>query len=260
MKALFTLICCCAFSMAKAQAPYFPTGMTWEERMMDYHGDYAEWGPVETFEIGPDTIVNGQVYKQVFRDGELEPVCVREQDNVVWLLTDVNQQEIKLYDFNWESQQEITTQYLKYLYEEETHQLCTETFQTKNVATTYLGGTEVRYYREDFGRTTIWGIGDVIDLRRFGNFSHPHDCLLGFCMPQYILPGLTYKKVISIQRNGVEIYRSENYDEWIHTIPNAIQSPQTNKITTPLHDLSGRPLTTPPTRGVYIRDGRKVAK
>ena len=242
---------------AQWEAPFFPTGMTWKEQII-YQGEETQYDPIEIFEIGQDTIVNGQIYKQVKCNGHPEPVWVREQDNIIWLLTRVSPQEIKLYDFNWDDQQEITTEFFQE--SKDGYQLLTETFQTQDVKTTYLDKSEVQYYRKSFIRTTIRGIGNVIELNRDGNFDNHFTCLLGYCLPQHILPDLIYKKVISIQRNDVEIYRSDNIEDWIENIPNAIQYVWTDYSTYSLFDLQGRPLSTPPTRGMYIQNGKKVIK
>ena len=248
-------------SIANAQwdAPYFPTGMTWVERILDFDTGEPEWGDVDTFEIGNDTIINERTYKKVMCNGKQEPVWLREQDNIVWLLTDVSPQELKLYDFNWDDRQEITTEYFREC--DDDYQLLTETFPTKDVMATFLDGKEIQFCRQSFIRTTIREIGNVIELNRNGGIHDNHfTCLLGYCMPQHVLPGLTYKKVISIQRNGVEIYHSENFDDWIETIPNGIQSFRVGDSSNPLFDLQGRPLSTPPSRGMYIQDGKKVIK
>lgn len=254
---ILTMFLTTSIANAQWEAPYFPTGMTWEERILDFDTGEPEWGDVDTFEIGNDTIINKRTYKKVMCNGKQEPVWVREQDNIVWLLTDVSPQELKLYDFNWDEQQEITTEYFREC--EDGYQLLTETFPAKDVTTTSLHGTEVQYYRQSFTRTTIRGIGNVIELNRDGSHDNHFTCLLGYCMPQYVLPGLIYKKVISVQRNGVEIYRSENFDDWIDTIPNGFHPLQDiPKSFNTLFDLQGRPLSTPPSQGMYIRDGKKV--
>jgi len=256
---ILIILCIAGNVYAQWDAPYFPTGMSWQERVLDFNSGEPEWGVVETFEIGTDTIINGLTYKQVRRDGQLEPIWVREQGNIVWLLTNASPNELKLYDFNWDSQQEITLDYFKINVNDGSHQLCTKKFNTNNVATTFLNGTKVQYYREYISRTTIRGIGDVIDLPRFGCIHYPHDCLLGYCEPEVVWPGVCFKKVIRIQRNGVEIYSSDNSDDWINVIPNSVHLPRERSINSQWYNLSGHQLSSPPTRkGVYIRGGKKV--
>lgn len=257
------ILLCCSMTKANAQwnAPYFPTGMSWQECVLSLDSGEPQWGKVQTFEIGKDTVLNEQTYKQVWCDGKLEPICVREQDGIVWLLTELSPQELKLYDFNWDNQVEIATDYFQI--SEESYQLCTTFFNTIDIVTTMLNGTEIQYYRQSFSRTTIRGIGDVIDLTRFGCINHRHDCLLGFCKPEVVVPGLCFKKVINIQRSGIEIYHSDAGDDWINVIPSWIYIPSeastNHQSPASWHTLSGRRLTMPPTRpGLYIKDGRKV--
>ena len=243
---------------AQSNSSFFPTRMTWQEQMLSLDSEEPEWGAVETFEIGTDTIINGQTYKQVKCDGNLEPVWVREQDNMVWLLTNLSQQEIKLYDFNWDNQQEVTTEYLQD--SGEGFLVSSESFMTNNASSTFLNGTNMQYYREGIARTTICGIGNVIELNRCDDSNHKFYSLLGYCMPQVALPGMTFKKVISIQRNGEEIYRSDSADDWIFVIPNGIKNMRIDLTSNTLFDLQGRPVQGSPKHGVYIQNGKKVMK
>ena len=236
-------------------APYFPTGMTWQEQIISFDSGEPEQGTVETFEIGNDTIINGQTYKQIISNEKLEPVWIREQDNIIWLLTNLSPQETKLYDFNWDSQEEVTTTCFRY--SEEGPQLFSESFMTKDVSTTLLNGKKVQYFRNGIVRTTICGIGNVIELNRRDETNHTFYCLLGYCMPQVVLPDMTFKKVISIQRNGEEIYRSNDNDDWIFMIPDCIKLIPTGN-TSHYNDLQGRKVQGQPARGIYIKDGHKV--
>lgn len=241
---------------AQWNAPYFPTGMTWEEGLLIYDGDNSELIAIDEFEIDGDTIINSLSYKKVICNGTPEKIWIREKDNIVWLHTELSSQDIKLYDFNWNSQQQITTEYYREV--DSDHQLCKYVWNTIDISTTILNNTEIQYYCNNAENTIIRGIGEVINLSRSGCVKHHFNCLLGFCMPETVIPGLIYKKVITVKRNGKEIYHSDNANDWITMIPNGIQSIlSTYNTSSQIFDLSGRRLNTIPQQGMYIQGGKK---
>ena len=56
---------------------------------------------------------------------------------------------------------------------------------------------------------------------------------------------------LSFYRNGVLLWGKEEQPE------TSVSTSVANKAPTPYYDLMGRPVATP-TRGIYIKDGRKV--
>ena len=192
---------------------YFPTGMTWEEVVVtpDMGQEYYN---AHIYEISTDTIIGNVTYKKVLKDNVFSGLCVRESGDKVWLLTKDYPTEILLYNFDWDSNQEVVTEYLKGQevigfigQNEEAYEVRQETTPVGDSQTVVIDGKTYQYYRDSFIRSQIRGIGKVAELNRY-------PCLLSYREPAVILPGLDYHKVHWIKRNGVEIFRSESAKEW----------------------------------------------
>ena len=193
---------------------YFPTGMTWEEIVVD---PFMEQENVNAciYEIGTDTIIGDITYKKVLKDNVFSGLCVRESGDKVWLLAKEYPTEILLYNFDWDSNQEIVTEYLKgkphMVQDEEDYEVRQETIPVGDSQTVEIEGRTYQYIMQNLSGTIIRGIGKVAELNRY-------PCLLSYREPAEIPPGLDYHKVHWIKRNGVEIFRSESAKEWIEEI------------------------------------------
>ena len=192
---------------------YFPTGMTWEEVVVtpDMGREYYN---AHIYEISTDTIIGNVTYRKVLRDNVFSGLCVRESGDKVWLLTKEYPTEILLYNFDWDSNQDVVTEYLKghevigFIGQNmEAYEVRQETTPVGDSQTVIIDGKTYQYYRDSFIRSQIRGIGKVAELNRY-------PCLLSYREPAVILPGLNYHKVHWIKRNGVEIFRSESAKEW----------------------------------------------
>ena len=189
---------------------YFPTGMTWEEIVVD---PFMEQENVNAciYEIGTDTIIGDITYKKVLKDNVFSGLCVRESGDKVWLLAKEYPTEILLYNFDWDSNQEIVTEYLKgkphMVQDEEDYEVRQETIPVGDSQTVEIEGRTYQYIMQNLSGTIIRGIGKVAELNRY-------PCLLSYREPAEIPPGLDYHKVHWIKRNGVEIFRSESAKEW----------------------------------------------
>ena len=179
---------------------YFPTGMTWEEIVVNPNME-QEYSNAHIYEISTDTIIGNVTYKKVLKDNVFSGLCVRESGDKVWLLTKDYPTEILLYNFDWDNNQEVVTEYLK-------GQEVIGFIGQNEVAcqTVIIDGKTYQYYKK-FSGTIIRGIGKVAELNRY-------PCLLSYREPAVILPGMDYFKVRWIKRNGVEIFRSESAKEW----------------------------------------------
>ena len=193
------------------EAPkYFPTGMTWEEVVVtpDMGREYYN---AHIYEISTDTIIGNVTYRKVLRDNVFSGLCVRESGDKVWLLTKEYPTEILLYNFDWDSNQEVVTEYLKgkslMVEYEEGYKVLQETTPVGDSQTVVIDGKTYQYYMKGITGTIIRGIGKVAELNRY-------PCLLSYREPAEILPGIEYFKVRWIKRNGVEIFRSEYAKEW----------------------------------------------
>ena len=212
MKHTLLSIACVLASITMMAQEYFPTGMKWEEVNVNPSME-LEYENAHIYEIGADTLVGNVTYKKVLKDNVFVGICVRESGDKVWLLTKEYPTEFLFYDFDWDSNKEVETEYLKGLnFEGNDYALRKETIpmdQCKNVT---INGKTYQYYRDSFIRSQIRGIGKVAELNRFS-------CLLGYREMNVILPGLEYVKVHWIQRNGEEIFRSDYAKEWTSEAP-----------------------------------------
>ena len=185
---------------------YFPTGMKWEEVNVDPSME-LEYENAHIYEIGADTLIDNVTYKKVLKDNEFSGIFVRESGDKVWLLTKEYPTEFLLYDFDWDGNKEIETEYLKNLnIEGNDYALRKETIPMDKCQDVTINGRTYQYYRDSFIRSQIRGIGKVAELNRY-------PCLLGYKEMAVISPGLIYIKVRWIQRNGKEIFRSDYADD-----------------------------------------------
>ena len=187
---------------------YFPTGMKWKEvpAEPDYPLDtlYAV-----TWEIGPDTIINNLNYKQIIREGKTINIWIRENAGKIWLMTEEYPRELLLYNFNWVPDEVLYTEYIRET--DNGMEVFRDEFTVNDYKTTKCGNHTYQYiFNDEFA--TIRGIGRVSDLNK-------NSGLLGYRKMKEILPGLIYSKVLWINRNNEEIFRSEIAEEWTCEIP-----------------------------------------
>ena len=190
---------------------YFPTGMTWEEIVVDPYMELEDDNAC-IYEIGTDTIIGDITYKKVLKNNVFSGLCVRESGDKVWLLTKEYPTEILLYNFDWDNNQEIVTEYLKGQDEnDKVYEVRQETTPVGDSQAVEIEGKTYQYIMKRLSGTLIRGIGKVAELNRY-------PCLLSYREPYQITPGLDYHKVHWIKRNGVEIFRSESAKEWTEEI------------------------------------------
>ena len=190
---------------------YFPTGMTWEEIVVNPDMELEDDNAC-IYEIGTDTIIGDVTYKKVLKNNVFSGLCVRESGDKVWLLTKEYPTEILLYNFDWDNNQEIVTEYLKGQDEnDKVYEVRQETTPVGDSQAVEIEGKTYQYIMKRLSGTLIRGIGKVAELNRY-------PCLLSYREPYQITPGLDYHKVHWIKRNGVEIFRSESAKEWTEEI------------------------------------------
>ena len=259
MKVLKTLIALFVIGTATVKAQYFPTGMTWEEIVVNPYMELKDNNAC-IYEIGTDTIIGDVTYRKVLRNNVFSGLCVRESGDKVWLLAKEYPTEILLYNFDWDSNQEIVTEYLKgqphMVQDEEKYEVLQETIPVGDSQKVEIEGKTYQYIMKRLSGTLIRGIGKVAELNRY-------PCLLSYREPNQIPPGLDYHKVHWIKRNGVEIFRSESAIEWTEEVPNGAEQTTirsiitaTTKESSEIYDLQGRRLSAP-ANGVYIQNGKK---
>ena len=239
-----------------AQEEAFPTGTTWKEvREEAYRPEYAQFHtPMDTlnarvFEIGPDTLIGQNTYKQVYLNGSPWDCVIREVGGCVWMLADGYAQEFKLYDFNWDGRDTIVTQYLR----EQDRYATWVAPEEEHLPLDKLDTEQGVQYVDNFERLIMRGLGCVSDLNR-------HSCLLGHRMSYEPCQCLEFRRVLWLRKNGKEVYRYLGKDEWSTGIDelNVTSIPFTAPGSS--YDLQGRRLSGEPARGMYIKDGRKYVK
>ena len=174
---------------------------------------------------------------------------LREHEQQIWLLTEEFPVAIKLYDFRWNDTPNLYTEYLQET--EEGIELVRHEFNPDNVKNLQLGQHYYQYFK-DSESVTIRGLGRISELNKNGS-------ILGYKRPFMIIPGIIYNKVLWIRRNGVQVFHSTQPEEWTTKIPCTVLafSPTTVVSSKPLFDLSGRRLSAPPAKGIYIENGQK---
>ena len=204
---LLVLVCSIIVQAQDAdyQPLYFPTGTVWEEVIIDPY-------PLDTihsnlYEIGGDTIINEKNYKCVLLDGQPRGLWVREQDGIVWVLSDLYPSDIKIYDFNWDGITEYSFEYLSIDYETGDREVKTCTVPTSHTSNVVYNGETYWYVANAlFGDTIVNKIGRIRDVDL--------DCaLLGTIMYEPVLPGLIYSKVLWIKRKGEIIYDAKPFEK-----------------------------------------------
>ena len=206
---LFTMAITVAFTARTVAGNYFPTGMTWKEVLAE--PGYAQLDTTYSFlyEIGGDTIVNGVTCKEVLLNNIPIQLWLYEDGSKVWLLTEDYPEPIMIYDFDWHGENPAYCEY--YLIGENSLTKERDYINHADIQNTWLAGRQVEYVMKDTG-AIVNGIGRVTELYR-------NCCLLGYNIEEPILPGLIYSKVLWIVRDGKEVFRSENAEEWITDIP-----------------------------------------
>lgn len=204
-----------AFAVERGKsAEYFPIGMKWKE-VLATPGIPLDTVTATLYEIGGDTLIGTVRYKEVFRNNEQCKLWIREEGQVVWLLTGEYPTEIKLYDFDWDRKESI----VEVLRENgENFELCSVSINTDDRNTTCIATFSYEYISEHDG-TLIRGVGRVSELNR-------NACLLGYKLPEVMLPGLEYHKILWISRDGETVFRSNDSNEWIDSIPKISESDQ----------------------------------
>ena len=249
---LLALPFCC-----NAQEEMFPTGMTWEEIYVE--DDVIRDGKIVTdtlgfrkYEICGDTIIGQKTYKKVMCDGKSYGACIREADNCVWMKADIYPEEFKLYDFNWDGKENITVQLLRWNDFYRTGVSLIEGIMWLNMGRGTLTTDEGVKECLRQCAVIVRGLGNVEDMDR-------NSSLLGYTIPETIMPDLVYWKVFWIRKNGVIVYHDSAYNvAGITTQQTKQQQPASTA-----YDLQGRRVSphtsslSPLKKGIYIENGRK---
>ena len=227
----------------------FPTGMKWQEATVELSPSVVNIGNSHNYEIGADIVINNVTYKEVRVDGVPANLWIREENNKVWLLSDKYPQELKIYDFNWDG--EAKPLYTEYLQENEDGIELKKIELPVTYKTICRDEQNYQFHQEGDG-IVIRNIGRVHELNR-------NSSLLGYKLPEEILPGLVYWKVLWIEKEGVVTFKSDSPIEWSTPWAEAtgIVLPNTPSKQQCIFNLQGRRVTDTHRPGVYLHDGRK---
>ena len=199
---------------------HFPEGMRWKEVLaeLDMPMDTI-YGSV--YEIGADTIISNVSYNKVLRNGKFEGKLVREQDSQVWVKLPEYPEDIKLYDFNWDTSDIIKTEYIRENYfNGNAITFCTEERDADNIHATRVGD-QCYQYLEDFDGVVIRDLGRVSALIL-------DECLLGDKVWEPVIPGVIFKKVLWVEKDNKRIFFSDSPMEWIDYVPVTAQTGDVN--------------------------------
>ena len=202
------------------EGKYFPTGLKWQESTVEYDVINTECSHI--YEIGADIVIGDITYKEVLVDGSAANLWIREEDKKVLLLSAEYPQEFKLYDFNWDG--ETGTLFTEYLQEKGDGVELKRQDLPRYYKTICRDGQYYQFHQEDAG-IVIRNIGRVYELNR-------NSSLLGYKLPEEILPGLIYWKVLWIEKGGEVIFKSDLPEEWSLSWSETVVSIE-NKCATP---------------------------
>jgi hypothetical protein len=176
--------------------------MKWQESTVEL--GFLNMDCSHIYEIGNDKVIGDVTYKEILVDGSVAKLWVREEGNRVWLLADEYPHEIKLYDFNWnEVGGPLFTEYLRERGDDVELKREESPITYKTIC---LNGKYYQFHQEGAG-IVIRNIGRVYELNR-------NSSLLGYKIPEEILPGLIYWKVLWIEKDGEVFFKSDSPCEW----------------------------------------------
>jgi len=222
---------------AQTEELKFPTGTSWEESWTEAE----EVLTTHTYRVGETAIKDGRLYREVLRDGSACGKWIREEENRLWLLTEDFPEEIMLYDFHLESGKENVRQYVQ------GGVLREEAFVVTAIGHMQMEDGQQYDYADLDGTRMVKGIGVLSERRK-------DCCILGYLMPEAVIPDLSVCLLRSFTRNGQLLYRRDMPETGIAgTALNDACDGNGNT-----YDLYGRRVEEPRTKGIYIKNGRKV--
>ena len=196
----------CSFAQS---VELFPKGTTWMEVLAE-DGEPMDTAHGILYEIGTDSIAGGASYRKVLRNGSYDGLLVREDGGRVWVKAEDYPDEVMIYDFNWDGAAPIKTEYVR-VDENEVAEKCVEETAPGDIRSTSVDGQLLKYYKSSTG-SVLCNIGRVAELNRDA-------CLLGYKIEEPVLPGLIYKKVLWLKRDGKTVFSSDSPDEWTTSVP-----------------------------------------
>ena len=214
---------------------FVENGKAWRYRCWNQPTSYYEYYEY-TLSVCGDTVIGGQEYKKICQnDAANYQFALREENRKVYMVACNHTTPQLLYDFNLKKGDTVSPN------EGEPPYVVTD------IDTVSCGGRLFRrfHFSNEQGWTNTWieGIGSPEELRRL--FTEPGQSFV----------------FLSCQVNGDTIFTSQDF--YAAGMTNALPTVSTTapaQRNPSLFDLQGRRLTAVPTRGLYVKDGRKYVK
>ena len=243
----------CLLSM-KASAQYeaehfmLEDGKTWN---YDYHQleltDTEIVFPVSYTILG-DTVMDGRSYKKMYREGQNQRCFYagyREEGLKVFMCYPGIEKEITIADFEYKG-----IHHSGYLEEYDPYLKVKEYIDSIEVnGILYRRHTYYVNDKEERLSIGVEGIGYLNGLYYPAMYAPPLDC---YC---------DYEIFTSCEMNGTTIFRFKDfYAPAYHAIPEHLQTVGIEGLPhrEVFYDINGHRLATPPTKGIYIQDRKKV--
>lgn len=214
-----------------------------------------------TYELRGDTVIDGKTYKMEWCTrwedlSHMEPTnrYMREENGKVYHKI-ANEEEFLWFDYDASIGDTIfyRDSFIKIIGYSDTTITCngiTQTYKGIDVQVgtydIYIGdsdsSTHYDYYLFPGEMATFY---EALGLLTYGDV---------FQTPEPMLAGITF--LLWVKRDGTMLYQLEEGLFWQDNT--SVTVPTQSNIHTPYYDLQGRPVAYP-TRGIYIKDGKKIA-
>ena len=224
--------------------PFLSEGKSWTYR---YSNSFQGVSYTKTYIIGGDTIINNLEYSMICDSTtSAYEFAMREEDRKVYVVYSNKESEQLVYDFGKNVDETVR---------ETTDPYSTITLFVTSVDTVYLGSRAFRrlrvceYEYENGTPKEEWDLSDG----EFGTWIEGVGALCGLAEPVRY-PGNNWTFVRC--RIGDEYYGQEIFTTDVRTITTSREE----NINNSTYDLQGRQLKEEPTHGIYIKDGKKIAR
>ena len=233
-------------------------GKQWAVCRHSFRGEF--W--TETYRLQGDTIINGKNYKieHASRNEDLSDMkpsgrYMREEDGRVYSITDKDQRDDFVFDYSMEIGDTLFyNPHTDYYGNVHKHPVCLHLIAIRDTIMPNGDGRARKCYDTEEGCLN----GD--DVYEFHPVLHSFIEDIG-----YTATGLSSSEIgttgvgyslLYVKQGDTMLYQEEEGVLWQDNTN--VEGIKANNHDTPYYDLQGRPVANP-TRGIYIKDGKKVA-
>ena len=243
------------------KAPYLVTeGKQWAVCRHSFTGYWTE-----TYRLQGDTVINGKAYKieHASRNEDLSDMkpsgrYMREEDGRVYSITDKDQRDDFVFDYSMEIGDTLFyDSYFDYYGNEHKHSICLRLIAIRDTIMPNGDGRVRKCYDTEAGHLNNEGIYEFYPDERAFPYSFIEDIGYtdtGLSSSEIGTTGVGYS-LLYVKQGDTMLYQQEEGVLWRdNTSVEAIKADKTNTF---YYDLQGRPVADP-TRGIYIKDGKKA--